>query len=70
MTDKVKILDCTIRDGGYIDNWQFDRKFVREAYRSLSKAGVDYFEVGFRGTDKYFDRKPIKTIIRGEIYCN
>jgi len=50
------ILDCTIRDGGYLNNWRFDTKIVREVYRALSKAGVDIVEIGFRGTDKYFDR--------------
>ncbi len=52
----VKILDCTIRDGGYLNNWRFEKKFVREVYRALSKAGVDYFEIGYRGTEKYFSK--------------
>lgn len=53
----VKILDCTVRDGGYLNNWDFNRDFVREAYRSISKSGVDIMEIGYRGTDAYFDRK-------------
>lgn len=51
----IKILDCTIRDGGYINNWFFDKKLVREVYRAVSKSGVDFMEIGFRGTEKYFD---------------
>lgn len=51
-----QILDCTIRDGGYINNWHFDNKLVREAYRALSKSGVDYIEIGYRGTEKYFNK--------------
>lgn len=51
----VEILDCTTRDGGYINKWHFDKKMVREVYRALSKSGVDYVELGFRGTSKYFD---------------
>ena len=54
---KFEILDCTIRDGGYINNWEFDTKLVREVYRALSKSGVEYVEIGFRGTEKHFDRK-------------
>lgn len=54
-TSKFKILDCTIRDGGYVNNWQFDKKLVKEVYRALSKSGVDIVEIGFRGTEKYFD---------------
>jgi len=53
---KVKILDCTIRDGGYLNNWRFEKKMVKELYRALSRAGVDYIEIGFRGTEKYFKR--------------
>lgn len=55
--DTVKILDCTVRDGGYINNWCFDKDMVREIYRAVSKSGIDYFEIGFRGTEKYFDKK-------------
>jgi len=54
-TKSSQILDCTIRDGGYINNWHFDKKMVREVYRSLSKSGVDFVELGFRGTEKDFD---------------
>lgn len=52
---KVKVLDCTIRDGGYINDWHFDKNLVREVYRSLSKSGVDIVEIGYKGTEKYFD---------------
>lgn len=55
------VLDCTIRDGGYVNNWNFDNRMVREVYRSLSKAGVDYIELGFRGNEKYFDRAKFGT---------
>jgi len=54
--NKFKILDCTIRDGGYLNNWRFDKRMVREVYRALSKSGIDVIEIGFRGTDKYFNR--------------
>jgi len=54
---KLKILDCTIRDGGYLNDWYFDLKLVRELYRAHSRSGVDFVEIGFRSTDKYFDPK-------------
>lgn len=53
----LAVLDCTIRDGGYLNNWKFDLKFVREVYRSLSKSGVEFAEIGYRGSDKYFDKE-------------
>lgn len=45
---KFEILDCTIRDGGYLNNWHFDKKFARELYRNISRTGVDFIEIGFR----------------------
>jgi len=44
---QIKILDCTIRDGGYINNWEFPIELVREVYRALSRSGVDYVELGY-----------------------
>ena len=54
---KPKILDCTIRDGGYLNDWHFDLKLVRELYRAHSRSGIDFVEIGFRSTEKYFDPK-------------
>lgn len=51
------VLDCTVRDGGYLNEWFFEPKLVRETYRAVSKAGIDYFEIGFRGTESHFDPK-------------
>ena len=51
---QFEILDCTIRDGGYLNNWRFDKKLVREVYRSLSKCGVDFVEIGYKGTEEHF----------------
>ena len=47
MTD-IKLLDCTIRDGGYVNDWKFTNEQVRECYTACSKSGVDYMEIGFR----------------------
>ncbi len=55
--EKIKVLDCTIRDGGLINNHNFDRGFVREVYKALSKAGVDYIEMGYRNSKKLFSSK-------------
>lgn len=42
-----KLLDCTLRDGGYINNWSFSKHFGEALYRAVSNAGCDYIEVGF-----------------------
>lgn len=49
---KTQVLDCTIRDGGLINNWDFSIDFVRELYQSLSEAGVDYMEIGYKNSPK------------------
>ena len=43
-----KILDCTLRDGGYYNNWNFPRNLVEKYLESVSQAGVDIVEIGFR----------------------
>ena len=52
--EKIKVLDCTIRDGGLINNHDFDIRFVREVYKALSAAGVDYMEIGYKNSKKLF----------------
>ncbi|MDP2941237.1 MAG: aldolase catalytic domain-containing protein [Candidatus Omnitrophota bacterium] len=52
--EKIKVLDCTIRDGGLINNHDFDFKFVRAVYRALSEAGVDYMEIGYKNSKRLF----------------
>lgn len=51
---EIKVLDCTIRDGGLINEHLFEDKFVRAVYQAISAAGVDYVELGYRASAKYF----------------
>ena len=46
--EEIKVLDCTVRDGGLINDHYFDDKFVREVYRAVSESGVDYCEIGYK----------------------
>lgn len=43
----VKLLDCTLRDGGYINDWQWGASPAKHIIRALTNAGVDIVEVGF-----------------------
>lgn len=45
--NKISILDCTLRDGGYINNWKFGEQTIREIIRSLIFSGVEIVECGF-----------------------
>lgn len=47
MANNIKILDCTLRDGGYVNDWRFGDDNAKEMCRLISQTGVDYFEVGF-----------------------
>ena len=44
----IKILDCTLRDGGYYTNWDFSRELTNEYLAVMSEVGVDYVELGLR----------------------
>ena len=55
--EKIKIFDCTVRDGGLINNHDFDLRFVKEVYRALSAAGVDYMEIGYKNSKRLFSPK-------------
>ena len=55
--DNVKILDCTLRDGGYYNNWDFSTSFTKNYLKVLSKTSVNIIEMGFR--------KPINNIGSG-----
>lgn len=44
---KIKILDCTLRDGGYINDFQFGKKGIRTIIDQLTNAGIDIIETGF-----------------------
>ena len=44
--EEIKVLDCTIRDGGLINNYQFSMDFVKAVYRGICEAKVDIIELG------------------------
>jgi len=50
----IKILDCTIRDGGLMTNSHFEDEFVSAVYQACVDAGVDYMEVGYKGSKKIY----------------
>ena len=44
--EDIKVFDCTIRDGGLVNNYQFSDEFVKAQYQSCVDAGIDYMEIG------------------------
>jgi len=47
----MRLLDCTLRDGGYYNRWDFPTDLVRRYVRGLVSAGIDTIELGFRTLD-------------------
>lgn len=48
----MKILDCTLRDGGYYNRWDFDDEIVTQYLKSVSLSGIDVIELGLRNFEK------------------
>lgn len=44
----TKILDCTLRDGGYYTDWDFESQTVDEYIKAMNALPIDYIEVGYR----------------------
>ena len=57
-----QILDCTIRDGGYYTNWDFEKSLVNQYISSMNQLEIDYLEVGYRS-------KPMKEYYGKYFYC-
>jgi 4-hydroxy 2-oxovalerate aldolase len=54
-SSNVALLDCTLRDGGYINDWKFGQNTLINIFERLSSANIDYIEVGFLDQRRPFD---------------
>lgn len=52
----LKLLDCTLRDGGYYTNWDFPKDLIEDYLQAMASAGLDYVELGFRS----FESSPFR----------
>ena len=50
----IKVLDCTIRDGGLMNEHHFDNEIVKAVYETCVESGVDYMELGYKSSKKIF----------------
>lgn len=71
---EIKIMDCTIRDGGLINDHQFEDGFVKAVYQTCVAAGIDAMEFGYKadknifapaehGTWKFCDEDTLRRIV-------
>ncbi len=51
----IKVLDCTLRDGGYINNWEFGQEKSKSIVNLLYSSNIDYIELGFLTKEKSYD---------------
>ena len=55
MKSDVALLDCTLRDGGYNNDWCFGHDTLIGVFERVVSAGVDFLEVGFLDQRRSFD---------------
>lgn len=80
LNTSTKLLDCTLRDGGYYTNWDFDLELLRGYFEAMDALNVDFIEVGFRSisnqgfkggfaysTDKFLKSFSIPVGLKGKI---
>lgn len=56
----IKILDCTLRDGGYINNWSFGNENIKYICYKLAQANIDFIEVGYLNSNATDDENKTK----------
>lgn len=49
------LLDCTLRDGGFVNDWEFGYSSIRSIVSRLDKAGIDVIEIGFLDVRRNYD---------------
>ena len=62
--EEIKLLDCTLRDGGYINDWKFGEKTIKSIIARLQQANTDYIEVGFLRNCEYHKNRTLFNNIR------
>ena len=50
---KINLLDCTLRDGGYINDWKFGEEAIKDMIRKLESTHVEILELGFLKDEPY-----------------
>lgn len=68
---KISLLDCTLRDGGYVNNWEFGVSNIEHIIESLLAASVETVECGFLNNAKEAknNQSVFATIDEAEKYC-
>ena len=57
--NKINLLDCTLRDGGFVNDWQFGTEHANSIVQSISETGMDYVEIGFLRNEANIDGRMV-----------
>lgn len=49
--NRIRFVDCTLRDGGYYNSWDFSESLIHQYLNAMQAAGIDVVELGFRSLD-------------------
>jgi 4-hydroxy 2-oxovalerate aldolase len=49
--DRASVVDVTLRDGGYMNDWRFSMEVIEDLVRGIDRAGVDFIELGYIDDD-------------------
>lgn len=49
----ITVLDCTLRDGGYVNDWNFGKETITEVAKNVALSGADIFEISFMRDEPY-----------------
>ncbi len=63
----IKLLDCTLRDGGYVNDWLFGQNHLVSVLERLVTANVDIIEIGFLDQRRPFDIN--RSIMPSTAFC-
>jgi len=53
----IKVLDCTLRDGGYINDWEFGKENIKKIVNYLTQSEIDIIECGFLSNKREYDEE-------------
>lgn len=80
MNTNIKLLDCTLRDGGYYNDWDFSPDIIGDYLAAMAALQVDFVEIGFRSvknkgfkggcafsTDSYINSLPIPSVLKDKV---
>jgi len=55
----IQLLDCTLRDGGYYNSWDFEKSIINTYLNKINQSNISNIEIGFRFFDQDYFLGPL-----------